>query len=444
MRKFFLLNVLAIFLVMVAFNNVFAFIVWVDAHGKPCDVVCKNKGLKPVIAGTYINGEKFYVCSGNAGGEGLRPGYNLRPGWADRCVVGWGGRELSVRPYKCLCESEEYKGTKVKKEKKAYKRIFYNGNIYACSFTDTSRFTLNKPAYVHKLAIWYKWSSGEKTVSYILYHNGNIFLRGEFKKGSCDPYQRMWCSGEDFPERVFPKGNYVLKVSRARQCQNAYSNHNGFVEIRGYFISKRVEVKKETRRKQNVFYYPKIKGYRLDWCRLWGTDCGKGAADAFCRLKGYTGAESWEIDPDIGLRSPTYVIGSGQICNQSFCDGFKYIVCSPKKSISNAVYLGCYKDQGDPYGTRGRDLSGYMFSSPNMTTELCISECRKRGFAFAGTQYGSQCFCGNSYGKFGPANNCNMPCSGNKSEICGGFWANSIYKISVEKYRPEEEFEGGF
>ncbi len=92
-------------------------------------------------------------------------------------------------------------------------------------------------------------------------------------------------------------------------------------------------------------------------------------------------------------------------------------------------YIGCFKDQGDPYGTIGRDLSGYMFSSPNMTVELCISECRKRGFAFAATQYGSQCFCGNSYGKYGRANNCNMPCSGNRSELCGGSWSNSVYSI---------------
>ena len=251
----------------------------------------------------------------------------MRPHWANKCVVGWGGRELSVRPYKCLCETGEYKS----KKKKVYKRIFSNWNIYACSFTDTSRFTLNRSAYVHKLAIWYKWAPGERTVSYILYHNGKKFLRGVFKKGSCDPYQRMWCGGEDFPDKVFPRGNYVLKVGRAKQCQNSRSNHNGFVQLIGYWIS-------EVGKKEQIFYYPKIKGYRLDWCRLWGKDCGKGAADAFCHLKGYTKAKAWKIDPDIGLRSPTYVIGSGQICNQSFCDGFKYIICTSETNIPEGIY----------------------------------------------------------------------------------------------------------
>ena len=79
--------------------------------------------------------------------------------------------------------------------------------------------------------------------------------------------------------------------------------------------------------KIHTFRYPTIKGHRLDWCRLWARDCGKGAANSFCRSKGYSRAKSWEIDSDIGQHSPTYVIETGQICKQSFCDGFKYIVC---------------------------------------------------------------------------------------------------------------------
>ncbi len=73
------------------------------------------------------------------------------------------------------------------------------------------------------------------------------------------------------------------------------------------------------------FDKPTYKGYRLNICRVWASDCGKGAADAFCSTKGYTHAESWEVDHDIGHISPTIVIGSEQICNQSFCDGFKFI-----------------------------------------------------------------------------------------------------------------------
>lgn len=76
-----------------------------------------------------------------------------------------------------------------------------------------------------------------------------------------------------------------------------------------------------------TFNYPMIKGYRLDWCRQWGTDCGEGAAKSFCCSMGYSKAASWEMDPGIGGQSPTYVIETGQICNQGFCNGFKYIKC---------------------------------------------------------------------------------------------------------------------
>jgi len=95
------------------------------------------------------------------------------------------------------------------------------------------------------------------------------------------------------------------------------------------------------------------------------------------------------------------------------------------------TYLGCYKDQGDPGGTTGRDMPGAIYSDPGMTTSMCVERCRSGGFAYAGTQYSSYCFCGNSYGGSGRAGNCNMPCAGNREETCGGAWANSIYQTGV-------------
>jgi mannan endo-1,4-beta-mannosidase len=42
-------------------------------------------------------------------------------------------------------------------------------------------------------------------------------------------------------------------------------------------------------------------------------------------------------------------------------------------------------------------------------------------------QYGSQCFCGDSYGKYNRNSGCDMPCTANANEICGGSWRNNIY-----------------
>ena len=68
--------------------------------------------------------------------------------------------------------------------------------------------------------------------------------------------------------------------------------------------------------------------YRLDWCHTWGKDCGKIAADKFCSAK-KTGAFALGFSPasNIGAKTPTRTIGSNQVCNQPFCDGFKSISC---------------------------------------------------------------------------------------------------------------------
>ncbi|MGH1352021.1 MAG: hypothetical protein ACRBBN_14610 [Methyloligellaceae bacterium] len=77
-----------------------------------------------------------------------------------------------------------------------------------------------------------------------------------------------------------------------------------------------------------VFVKPEWKGNRLDWCLEWGRQCGKPAADAFCKQKGFSpSAKSFEIDRKIGNRSPTKVISTGKVCSRPSCDGFQVIVC---------------------------------------------------------------------------------------------------------------------
>jgi hypothetical protein len=87
---------------------------------------------------------------------------------------------------------------------------------------------------------------------------------------------------------------------------------------------------------------------------------------------------------------------------------------------SGATYLGCYAD------TSTRDLP-YAALSGSVSVEACLSACASKGYRYAGVQHGSQCFCGSSYGKYGKATDCNMACSADAAEICGGSWANSIY-----------------
>jgi hypothetical protein len=55
-----------------------------------------------------------------------------------------------------------------------------------------------------------------------------------------------------------------------------------------------------------------------------------------------------------------------------------------------------------------------------------------RLFAYAGSQAGDQCLCGNTYGSQGqaPESDCNIPCAGDSNEMCGGPFRNSIYATS--------------
>jgi hypothetical protein len=63
---------------------------------------------------------------------------------------------------------------------------------------------------------------------------------------------------------------------------------------------------------------------RLDWCLNWAVDCGKPAADKFCVANGFVQATIFSIDSDIGN---TRLMGTGAVCDQAFCDGFKHIRC---------------------------------------------------------------------------------------------------------------------
>jgi hypothetical protein len=82
--------------------------------------------------------------------------------------------------------------------------------------------------------------------------------------------------------------------------------------------------------------------------------------------------------------------------------------------------IGCFADQAT------RDLSTLALSG-SVSVESCLAACTQAGYKYAGVQYGQQCFCGNSYGRYGSSTSCNMACTANAGETCGGTWANDVY-----------------
>jgi hypothetical protein len=88
--------------------------------------------------------------------------------------------------------------------------------------------------------------------------------------------------------------------------------------------------------------------------------------------------------------------------------------------------LGCFRDTNAPF-----DLDGHLERTSQNTPQRCIAVCKAKGFRFAGVQYGQSCLCGNSYGRYGQAANCNMACTGNRAEICGGINSNNVYTTGL-------------
>lgn len=144
------------------------------------------------------------------------------------------------------------------------------------------------------------------------------------------------------------------------------------------------------------------------------TSAQRAAGDAACRAAGVT-------DPAL-LDSCTLDVG---LTGDSTFAASAAAAPPPLSSVppGTSTYVGCFVD------TPARDLPDLAGNDRWMTIESCRDLCTARGNAYFGVQYGSQCFCGNTYGAFGaaPASECNLACMGDTSQTCGGTWRNSVY-----------------
>jgi hypothetical protein len=64
-------------------------------------------------------------------------------------------------------------------------------------------------------------------------------------------------------------------------------------------------------------------GMTVDYCLTFGASCGQPVADEFCRRKGFTHAVgfTWQY------MHPTRTLGSGELCDASYCGGMTTVVC---------------------------------------------------------------------------------------------------------------------
>ncbi|KAL0946528.1 hypothetical protein HGRIS_012737 [Hohenbuehelia grisea] len=99
----------------------------------------------------------------------------------------------------------------------------------------------------------------------------------------------------------------------------------------------------------------------------------------------------------------------------------------PTPSSTSYTYLGCYLDPNN-----ARVLNNGMTSSTSQTVASCMASCAARGFAYGGTEYSTECWCGSAIAQGASRvseSDCSMPCSGKSSDVCGGGNRISLYQV---------------
>jgi hypothetical protein len=143
-------------------------------------------------------------------------------------------------------------------------------------------------------------------------------------------------------------------------------------------------------------------------------------------------AVSTPVDPTtVTQGSITLKNGSTPVSGTVTLANSQLLIFTPSTSATSPAqtYLGCYNDNQDGV----RTLGSYEWSSNEMTVEQCVSSCGSRGYEYAGVQDGSQCWCGSgNYSSQGVSASCNMACTGNSAETCGGGSTNGVYSAQTE------------
>ncbi|CAN0066373.1 unnamed protein product, partial [Sphacelaria rigidula] len=71
-----------------------------------------------------------------------------------------------------------------------------------------------------------------------------------------------------------------------------------------------------------------------------------------------------------------------------------------------------------------------------LSQQVCATHCS--AYAFFGTQYGTECWCGGSNVDYtiNGEGTCDYACAGDDSLICGGYYTFTIYRASTEAPTP--------
>ncbi|ORY25195.1 glycosyl hydrolase family 71-domain-containing protein [Naematelia encephala] len=102
-----------------------------------------------------------------------------------------------------------------------------------------------------------------------------------------------------------------------------------------------------------------------------------------------------------------------------------FVTYEDAEDSSEWYSLGCAVDSSTRVLTGSSSLS-----IQNLTIDDCLTSCEEAGYTYAGLEYGEQCYCGSSLpSSVSFTATCDMACTGDASETCGGGWGLAVYEL---------------
>ncbi|KAF9873174.1 hypothetical protein CkaCkLH20_09337 [Colletotrichum karsti] len=189
------------------------------------------------------------------------------------------------------------------------------------------------------------------------------------------------------------------------------------------------------------------------WCPDDPNGLSQETCIEFCDGKGYglAGVE-WGKECYCGYLLDSSALKSAETDCSMPCTGNKDEVCGNGGRINvftngdsapavlaasgDFTSIGCYSDQAS-----ARTLTTRVSLPGNVRVSDCTTACANQGFQYAGLEFGQECYCGASIQNGGAPisdKSCNMACTADKTEFCGGRAAINIYKSSVPQQGPSK------
>ncbi len=138
-------------------------------------------------------------------------------------------------------------------------------------------------------------------------------------------------------------------------------------------------------------------------------------------------AIDWSIFVELKIWAGPFIFDCMQRALTSHTSMFVVALLFCVALASASTLIGCYTDGVKPM-QRALPHAQHI-DTAHMSVNVCLAFCSARGFAYAGVEYGSECYCGRVTPKSTllDSSKCNMPCAGDQSQQCGGSLAISVH-----------------